>query len=153
MRIRLSGGGEAGESGAPPGDLYVVVRVKAHPLFERDGHDLLLEVVVPITTAVLGGEVDVPSIAGGVKLKIPSGTQNNALLRLRGKGIKFEPSGEVGDMICAIRVEVPVKLTTEQKALFEQLDQTLGGADRRHEPRHKSWSDEVKKFFNGLGLG
>lgn len=151
MRIRLAGGGESGGPGAPPGDLYVAVRVKEHSLFRRDGHDLHLDVVVPITTAVLGGEVEVPSVRGKLKLKIPQGTQNNMRLRLRDEGIWFEHNNEKGDLICSIRVEIPVKLTKEQKELFEQLEQSLTGSNHRHQPHRRTWLDEVKGFFNSLG--
>lgn len=150
MRIRLSGCGDFGGQGVAPGDLYVVVRVKEHSLFRREGHDLFLEVVIPFTAAALGDEVEVPTLNKKVKLKIPPGTQNGALLRLRGKGIHFEYGGEVGDMICEVRVEVPVRLTREQKELLAQLGNALGDGSHRQHPHRKDWAGKVKDFFNSL---
>lgn len=161
MRIRLTGGGEAGPRGGEYGDLYVVVSVKKHPLFRREGRDLLLSVVIPVTTAVLGAEIEVPTLNEKVKLKVPAGTQSGALLRLRGKGVHFEHSGEVGDMICKVKVEVPIKLSREQKELFKQLDRSLNGLNgldgsdgsdgaQAHQPRRKDWTRKVKDFFSDL---
>ncbi|WP_419613001.1 molecular chaperone DnaJ, partial [Thiolapillus sp.] len=99
-RIRLAGEGEAGENGGPAGDLYVQIHVKPHPIFERDDANLYCEVPIPFTTAALGGELEVPTLEGKVKLKVPAGTQTGKLFRIRGKGIKPVRGGLVGDLLC-----------------------------------------------------
>jgi len=151
-RIRLSGEGEPGEQGAPAGDLYVEVRVKPHPIFERDGANLICDVPIDIATAALGGEVDVPTLDGRVKLKIPAGTQSERVFRVRGKGVRPVRGGSPGDVLCRARVETPVHLTSRQKELLEELQETLGGGDTKHSPRQKSWLDGVKKFFEDMRL-
>lgn len=151
-RIRLSGEGEMGDRGAPPGDLYVEVRVKPHPIFERDGANLICDVPIDVATAALGGEVDVPTLDGRVKLKIPAGTQSERTFRLRGKGVRPVRGGNPGDVLCRARVETPVNLTARQKELFEELQQTLGDGATKHSPRQKSWLDGVKKFFEDMRL-
>lgn len=151
-RVRLSGEGEAGERGAPPGDLYVEVRVKPHPIFEREGANLICDVPIDIATAALGGEVDVPTLDGRVKLKIPAGTQSERAFRLRGKGVKPVRGGSAGDVLCRARVETPVNLTAEQKELFQSLKTSLGDGATRHSPRQKSWLDGVRKFFEDMRL-
>lgn len=150
-RIRLAGEGEAGENGGPNGDLYVQVRVKPHPIFERDGNNLLSDVPVGFTTAALGGEIEVPTLDGRVVLKIPAETQTGKQFRLRGKGVKALRGGPVGDLLCRAVVETPVKLTKEQKELLEQFDASLrADGDGRHNPKAESWFDGVKRFFAGL---
>ncbi len=149
-RIRLSGEGEAGEAGAPPGDLYVQIHVKPHAIFERDNADLYCEVPISIVTAALGGDLEVPSLDGRLNLKIPAGTQTHKLFRMRGKGVKPVRGGPVGDLICRIVVETPVKLTGEQKQLFEQLANTMEKAGNRHSPNETSWIDNMKKFFEDM---
>ena len=129
-RIRLTGEGEAGESGASPGDLYVQMQVKPHPMFERDNADLFCEVPISIVTAALGGELEVPSLNGRLNLKIPAGTQTHKLFRMRGKGVKPVRGGPVGDLICRIIVETPVKLTSEQQNLLQQFGVSMGKAVR-----------------------
>lgn len=151
-RIRLSGEGEPGENGAPAGDLYVEVRVKPHPIFERDGANLICDVPLDIATAALGGEVDVPTLDGRVKLKIPAGTQSERVFRLRGKGVKPVRGGAQGDVLCRARVETPVNLTNRQKELLEELQASFDGDTRKHSPRQNSWLDGVKKFFEDIGL-
>jgi molecular chaperone DnaJ len=150
-RIRLSGEGEAGEHGGPPGDLYVQVNVREHPIFKRDGSDLYCEVPISFTTAALGGELDVPTLDGRVKLKVPEESQSGKLFRLRGKGVKSVRGSHVGDLMCRIVVETPVNLTSKQKALLREFDQSLKGKDK-HSPKHTSWLDGVKKFFEDMGL-
>ena len=120
-RIRLSGEGEAGTKGGPAGDLYVVVNVKQHDIFERDGRNLHCEVPISIVDATLGGELEVPTLDGRVKLKIPEGTQTGKLFRLRGKGVTPVRGGGVGDLICRVVVETPVKLNKRQRELLEEL--------------------------------
>ena len=149
-RIRLSGEGEAGERGGPAGDLYVQVMVKPHPIFQRDGADLLCTVPISFTTASLGGELEVPTLGGKVKLKIPPGTQTEKLFRLRGKGVRPVRGGAQGDLLCRIRVETPINLTTEQKRLLEEFAATLGDKGSRHSPQERSWMDGVKQFFDDM---
>jgi len=150
-RIRLSGEGEAGQNGGPPGDLYVELRVRPHPIFERQGADLSCVVPVSFITAVMGGAVEVPTLDGEVTLKIPAETQPGKVLRLRGKGVKPVRSNSVGDMYCRIDVEVPVNLTGEQKKLLTSFGDALAAGGDRHRPRSRSWKEGVKRFFEKLG--
>ena len=137
-RIRLSGEGEAGENGGPPGDLYVDIRVRPHPIFQRDGADLSCLVPINFSAAVLGGSVQVPTLDGEVNLKIPAETQSGKVFRIRGKGVKPVRSSATGDLFCRVEVETPVKLTAEQKDLLKQFNDCLDfdGGDR-HRPRTK----------------
>ena len=148
-RIRLSGEGEAGDAGASPGDLFVQIHVKPHPIFERDNADLYCEVPISIVTAALGGELEVPSLGGKLNLKIPAGTQTHKLFRMRGKGVKPVRGGPQGDLICRIVVETPVKLNTEQKELLEQFAQSMDKTTK-HSPNETSWIDSMKKFFEDM---
>ncbi len=147
-RIRLSGEGEAGQNGGPPGDLYVEVHVKEHPIFTRDGRHLACEVPVSFATAALGAAVEIPTLDGQVSLKIPPGTQSGKLFRIKGKGVAPVRGGPTGDLICRVQVETPVKLTDRQKQLIEELDSELAGASNKHSPRSGSWLDSVKEFFD-----
>ncbi len=149
-RIRLSGEGEVGFKGGPPGDLYVHINVREHSIFTRDGSDLLCEVPISLTTAALGGEIEVPTLGGRVKLKIPPETQSNKLFRLRGKGVRSVRGGAVGDLLCRVTVETPVSLSARQKALLTELEQSLHEGGRKHSPRASSWMDGIKKFFEDL---
>jgi molecular chaperone DnaJ len=149
-RIRLAGEGEAGEFGGPAGDLYVQVQVKDHEIFTRDGANLYCEVPISFPTACLGGELEVPTLNGKVLLKIPAETQTGKLFRLRGKGVKPVRGGPVGDLLCKVQVETPVHLTKEQKALVEQLSESLSGSGKHHSPQESSWTDGVKNFFDKL---
>jgi molecular chaperone DnaJ len=149
-RIRLAGEGEAGERGAPAGDLYVQVHVKDHAIFTRDGANLYCEVPISFATASLGDEISVPTLDGKVLLKIPNETQTGKLFRLRGKGVKPVRGGAVGDLICKVNIETPVHLTREQKALIEQLNASLTGGGKQHSPQEHSWTDGVKSFFDKL---
>ena len=151
-RIRLAGEGEAGESGGPAGDLYVQMHVKKHPIFERDDADLYCEVPIPFVTAALGGELEVPTLQGKLKLKIPAGTQTNKIFRMRGKGVKPVRGGGAGDLMCRVVVETPVNLHEEQKQLLRELDESLQGGGSKHSPHESSWLDGVKKFFEGMGF-
>ncbi|MDO6459871.1 molecular chaperone DnaJ [Granulosicoccaceae sp. 1_MG-2023] len=153
-RIRLSGEGEAGERGGPAGDLYVAIRVKPHKIFERDGSDLHCAMPIDVVTAALGGELEVPTLAGKVSLKIPPGTQSEKMFRLRGKGVKSVHGGPVGDLLCRVKVETPVNLTAEQKGLLEQFAATLSGnKGEKHSPQKHSWLDGVKSFFDEMRGG
>ena len=149
-RIRLSGEGEAGEHGGPPGDLFVHITVRPHSIFERDGNDLFCEVPINMTTAALGGELEVPTLNGRVKLKIPPESQSGKLFRLRGKGVKSVRSGQQGDLLCRVLVETPVNLTKKQKELLEQFNQSLLEDKVEHSPRSAGWLDGVKKFFEDM---
>jgi molecular chaperone DnaJ len=149
-RIRLGGEGEAGENGGPAGDLYVQVHVKQHAIFERDGSDLLCQVPISVATAALGGELEVPTLDGRVKLKIPGETQTGKMFRLRGKGVKPVRGGPVGDLLCRVIVETPVKLTSKQKELLRELDTSMNEGGSKHNPQSGSWVDGVKKFFDDM---
>ncbi|MFY9178192.1 MAG: molecular chaperone DnaJ [Venatoribacter sp.] len=146
-RIRLSGEGEAGGQGGPAGDLYVQVSVKDHAIFQREGPHLYCDVPISIVDAALGGELEVPTLNGRVKLKIPAETQSGQMFRLRGKGVTPVRGGGAGDLICRVRVETPVKLTNEQKELLLQFQASLAG--EKQSPQKKTWFDGVKKFFEG----
>lgn len=149
-QLRLSGEGAAGENGAPAGDLYVVIHVKEHHIFERDGNNLYCEVPISFSMAALGGEIEVPTLDGKVKLKIPAETQTGKLFRMRGKGVRSTPRGYAGDLICRIVIETPVNLNKEQKELLEKLEGSLKG-QKSHSPKSSSFLDGVKKFFDNLG--
>ncbi|MFW2373232.1 MAG: molecular chaperone DnaJ [Gammaproteobacteria bacterium] len=149
-RIRLSGEGEAGENGGPPGDLYVQVHVKSHPIFERDESNLMCQVPISVATAALGGELEIPTLNGRVKLKIPAETQTGKLFRLRGKGVKPVRGGPVGDLLCQVQVETPVRLTARQKELLQELEQSMNSDSSKHNPQSGSWMNGVKKFFDDM---
>jgi|APCry1669189733_1035249.scaffolds.fasta_scaffold14706_2 molecular chaperone DnaJ len=151
-RIRLSGEGEAGEAGAPPGDLYVQIAVKEHAIFTRDGANLYCEVPISFPTACLGGEVEVPTLSGKVALKIPQETQTGRMFRLSGKGVKPVRGGPTGDLMCRVRLETPVHLSKEQIDLIQQLEKSLTGGGSKHSPQAHSWLDGVKQFFDKIGL-
>ncbi len=148
-RIRLSGEGEAGTGGAGPGDLYVEVQVKRHDIFTRDGSNLYCDVPLSFVTASLGGEVEVPTLNGKASLKVPEGTQTGTQFRLRSKGVKSVRGGPIGDLMCRVIIETPVKLSKKQKELLQEFDGTLQGSHHsKHSPKHSSWLDGVKKFFD-----
>ena len=149
-QLRLSGEGAAGENGAPAGDLYVVIHVKEHHIFERDGNNLYCEVPISFSMAALGGEIEVPTLDGKVKLKIPAETQTGKLFRMRGKGVSSTRTGYAGDLICRVVIETPVNLNKEQKELLEKLEESLKG-QKSHSPKSSSFLDGVKKFFDNLG--
>lgn len=150
-RIRLGGEGEAGRNGGPPGDLYVEINVRQHQIFERQGADLACEVPISFATAVLGGSVDVPALAGQVNLKIPEETQSGRIFRLRGKGVKPVRGGSTGDLLVRVVVETPVKLDREQKRLLKEFDESIQSSSESHSPRERGWLDGVKEFFERLG--
>jgi len=149
-RIRLSGEGEAGEKGAPAGDLYVQISVKEHPIFSREDNDLYCDVPISFVTAALGGELEVPTLDGKVKLKIPAESQTGKLFRLRGKGVKSVRSGMVGDLLCRVSIETPVNLNDSQKDMLREFERTISGNSNKHRPRETSWLDGVKRFFDDL---
>ncbi len=149
-RIRLTGEGEAGENSGPPGDLYVHINVRPHEIFQRDGNDLYCEVPISITAAILGGEYEIPTLDGRVKLKIPAETQTGKMFRLRGKGVKAVRSHTTGDLMCKVAIETPVNLTKKQKELLQELDDNLKNDTVNHSPRASTWLDGVKKFFENM---
>ena len=146
-RIRLSGEGEAGMNGGPPGDLYVVIHLKPHPVFNRDHNDLHCEMPISFTTAAVGGDIEIPTLDGYAKVKGPTGTQTGQMFRLRGKGIKGVRSSSHGDLICHVAVETPVNLTARQKELLAELETINEKDGGRHNPRAKSWMEKVREFF------
>lgn len=149
-RIRLTGEGEAGERGGPTGDLYVHVIVRDHPIFTRDGTDLHCDVPISFTTAVLGGELEIPTLDGRVKLKIPPETQSGRLFRLRGKGVRSVRSSSQGDLLCQVIIETPVNLNRKQKELLKEFEESMRSNGKQHSPRETSWLDGVKKFIEGI---
>jgi molecular chaperone DnaJ len=149
-RIRLAGEGEAGHTGAPGGDLYVEIRVRPHRIFERDGDDLYCEVPIPFTTAALGGELEIPTLDGQVKLKVPPETQSGRMFRLKGKGVKSVRSRVEGDLMCRIIVETPVKLTKRQKELLREFEAADHDGATEHNPRTESWLSSVREFFERM---
>ncbi|MCL4763673.1 MAG: molecular chaperone DnaJ [Burkholderiales bacterium] len=147
-RIRLAGEGEAGVNGGPAGDLYVVVQIKPHAVFQREGADLHCEMPISFATAALGGEIEIPTLDGQAKIRIPAETQTGQVFRLRNKGIRPVRGSVTGDLYCHVAVETPVKLTARQKELlreFESISQTDPAA---HTPRSKGFFDKVKEFFS-----
>ncbi|URJ25198.1 molecular chaperone DnaJ [Candidatus Blochmannia ocreatus (nom. nud.)] len=150
-RIRLSGEGESGKNGAPAGDLYVQIQIKKHPIFDREEKNLYCEVPISFSMAALGGEIEVPTLDGRVKLKIPPETQTGKLFRVRGKGVSSIRTGGNGDLLCRVVVETPVKLNDFQKQLLQDLSNSFKGPHgHKNSPRSKSFFDGVKKFFDDL---
>ncbi len=148
-RIRLAGKGEAGPQGGPAGDLYVQMHVRDHSIFVREDANLHCEVPISFAQAALGGEIEVPTLSGKVKLKIPAETQSSKLFRLRGKGVAPVRGGATGDLLCRVVLETPVNLSAEQRSLLEAFDKSLAG-NSKHSPRTDSWFNGVKKFFDNL---
>jgi len=149
-RIRLRGEGEAGENGGPAGDLFIQVAVKPHEIFERDGQNLHCEVPISFATATLGGNIQVPTLTGDLKLKIPAETQTNKVFRLRGKGVASARNSTMGDLYCRVMIETPVKLSNKQKELLREFDQTMDDSREKYSPKDSSWKDKVKSFIDGL---
>jgi molecular chaperone DnaJ len=147
-RIRLSGEGEAGRNGGPPGDLYVEIQVREHAIFERDGAHLSCEVPVSFATAALGGAVEVPTLDGEVTIKVPAETQSGRVFRLRNKGVRPVRGGARGDLFCRVVVETPVSLSAEQRELIRKLEESLKGDSNKHAPREKGFFEGVKRFFS-----
>ena len=149
-RIRLGGEGEPGENGGPPGDLYVQIAVRDHPIFKRDGAHLRCEIPISMPTAALGGELEVPTLDGRVTLRVPPGTQSGRIFRIRSKGVQPVRGGATGDLLCRVNVETPVNLTAKQKELLDELALTLEVGGDRHNPQSNSWLDSVKSFFENM---
>jgi len=148
-RVRLAGEGEAGRNGGPPGDLYVEVHVREHPIFERDGEHLSCEVPVSFATAALGGSVAVPTLGGDVQLKVPAETQSGRVFRLRDKGVKPVRGGARGDLFCRVVIETPVRLSAEQRELIGRLEESLKAHGGKHAPRETGFLEGVKRFLAG----
>jgi molecular chaperone DnaJ len=144
-RLRSSRNGEAGIRGGPQGDLYVVVHIQEHKVFQRDEDNLYCEVPIPFTLATLGGEVHVPKLEGKASLKIPAGTQSAQMFKLRGKGIVHVSGHERGDLLVRVLVEVPTKLNTEQRAKLQEFAELCGDENT---PLRKSFFERAKEFFN-----
>ena len=147
QRIRLTGKGEPGMNGGPPGDLYVEIHIKPHDVFQRDGDDLHCEVPIGFPAATLGGEIEVPTLGGKASINVTEGTQTGKTFRLRGKGIKGVRASYPGDLYCHIVVETPVRLTDKQKKLLREFDASLSEGGEKHSPRSKSFVDKMKGFF------
>ncbi len=143
-QLRVSGKGNAGSNGGPSGDLYVFIRVKTSNVFERSGDDLLCIVPVPLAVAVNGGVVDVPTIAGKTKMKIPAGTQSGTVLRIKGKGAPSLRGGARGDLHVRVDIESPVKLSKEQQSLLDQFNASLTASNQ---PRQKEFQTRAGKFL------
>ena len=146
-RIRLTGEGEAGVNGGPAGDLYVVVQLKPHAVFQREGADLHCEMPISFGTAALGGEIEIPTLDGHAKVKIPPETQTGQVFRLRNKGIKPVRGSVTGDLYCHVAVETPVKLTAKQKDLLREFEAINQQDPAAHSPKQKSFFDKLKEFF------
>lgn len=140
-RIRLVGEGDSGIKGGQPGDLYVEITLKPHPIFKRRGKDLYCEMPISFVTAALGGEIEIPTLSGQVKLKIPSETQSGKVFRLHGKGIKS------GDLYCTATVETPINLTNDQKDLMKKFAASVESDGKNHNPNAKNWFESLKKFL------
>ena len=147
-RIRLSGEGEAGVNGGPSGDLYVQISLRQHELFTRDGDDLHCEIPITMTTAALGGDIDVPTLDGTASLRIPDETQTGKIFRLRGKGITGMRSGVAGNLYVHVVVETPVNLSSEQKELLRQFQESLGERPDHHSPKEGGWQQKLRNFFS-----
>jgi molecular chaperone DnaJ len=145
-RLRSPGSGESGLRGGPPGDLYVIIHIERHAIFERDGNDLQCEVPLPFTIAALGGEISVPTLAGPIKLKIPAGTQSGAIFRVRQQGMPFLNSNSRGDLYIKADVEVPTKLNEVQRKKLEEFAELCGD---HNTPLHKSFYERLKDLFTG----
>lgn len=148
-RIRLSGQGEAGPSGATPGDLYVEIHVREHAIFKREGDNLRCEVPIRITQAALGALIEVPILGGTTTISVPPETQTGQEFRLRGQGVKSVRSRHTGDLYCTVVVETPVRLDRRQRELLEQFESTFADAEeaRKHSPRSSGFVENVKQFW------
>lgn len=143
-KLRSAGNGEAGAQGGPPGDLYIVLHVAEHEVFERHGDDLFCEIPIKFTLATLGGTIQVPTLFGKATLKIPPGTQSGTTFRLKGKGLPNLRGGAPGDQLLRVHVEVPTELTSEQRKKLEEFALACGDAD---EPVARSFLEKAKRFF------
>lgn len=145
QKLRLSGMGNASTEGGPNGDLYVYITVKQHPFFERNGVDIICNVPITFAQAALGGDIEIPTLNGKKTIKVPAGTQNDKMFRLKGEGIKNPRSPYTGDQIVRIKIEVPVNLNSEQQELLKKFDESL--KDKNHKD-NKNFFDKLKNFFS-----
>jgi molecular chaperone DnaJ len=146
-RIRLAGEGEAGLRGGPPGDLYIFLSIKPHEFFQRDGADLFCRVPIAMTTAALGGQVEVPTIDGGKsKVKIPEGTESGKQFRIKSKGMPVLRSKQQGDLYIQVEVETPKSLTRKQRELLKEFE---NASNESTSPASTGFFARVKEFFEG----
>ena len=143
-RLRSSGNGEAGVRGAPSGDLYVIIHIREHAVFSREDDDLFCEIPVPFVTAALGGEIHVPTLDGKASVKIPAGTQSGTIFKMRGKGMPHLRGGGHGQLLVRVAVEVPTKLSAEQRKKLEEFAESCG---EQNTPITKSFLERAKEFF------
>ncbi len=149
-RIRISGEGEPGQRGAGNGDLYIFVQVQKDKLFEREEENIFCQIPISITTAILGGEVEVPTIEGKkARLNIPAGTQSETQFRLRGKGMSILRQTRRGDMYVEVSVEIPVNLNSKQKAILQEFEKE-GGTSKKHSPKSQSFFSKLKEVWEDL---
>lgn len=147
-RIRLTGEGEAATQGGISGDLYVEIHIRAHPIFQRENDDLYTEVYISFITASLGGDIEIPTLEGRVKLHIPTETQSGKLFKLGGKGVKNARGGRAGDLLCRVLVETPVDLSRKQKELLREFEKEA--QDKKHHPRVAKWMGKMKEFLDNM---
>ncbi len=143
-RLRSSGNGDAGTRGGPNGDLYVVIQIKQHDVFEREGQDLHCDVPLSYPIAALGGDLTVPTLDGKANVKVPAGTQNGATFRLRGQGLKQLGTDRKGDLYVHVQIAVPTKMNSEQKEKLQDFSKALGD---HNSPLHESFLEKAKRFF------
>ena len=149
-RIRLAGEGEGGSLNGPAGDLFVQIAVREHRIFQRDGKHLFCEVPISFVDAALGGELEVPTLDGRVRLRVPAETQTDKVFRLRGKGVAPVRGGGAGDLLCKVVVETPVKLSEEQKTLLKKFGETLQSGGETQSPKGSTWFKGIADFFENL---
>ena len=143
--MKVAGEGEAGVQGGAPGDLYVIVKLRPHSVFTRDGLNVICEVPVPFATAVGGGVIDVPTLTGKVRMKVPEGTQSGAMLRIKGRGFPAVKGGGKGDQLVRIQVETPVSLTKQQKDLLKYFTDSLTPANH---PLQQRFAEAAKQYMS-----
>ena len=130
--------------GGPSGDLYVVIHIREHDIFEREDNDLYCEVPVPFTIAALGGELEVPTLEGKASIKIPPGTQNSTVFRMKNRGVQFLNSSQRGDLHVQLQVEIPIKVNKDQKDLLNQFANSIG---TKNSPIREGFFEKAKRFF------
>jgi len=145
-QIRLTGEGQPGSNGGPRGNLYLKINVRPHQYFRRKEFDILLDLNINVSQAALGADIMVPTMQGETKLSIPAGTQSGKIFRLRGKGFPHVHSSNAGDQLVVIDIDIPKRLTKEQRELFEKLADTL---DSEVHPQEKSFLDKLKEVLGG----
>lgn len=144
-QLRIAGEGDAGVHGGPTGDLHVFIDVKPHDIFQREGNDLSCTVPVPLALAVTGGKLKVPTLDGAATIKLPEGTQNGMIFRLRGKGVKALRSSEVGDMLVEVEVEIPTQLSKDQTDKLNAFASTLD--EKRNQPACVAFADKAARYL------